>query len=105
MSPPGNATFFKITYTLKNNGTSKLSDVRFFEVVDYDIVDSGNDYGWYVESTDTVWQNDDRYFKNGFGGNKTSSNHGMDKWKNVLYYDWDDRELNGKDWYSRSRDS
>ena len=97
--PSGNATFFNIIYVLKNNGTSKLSDVRFFEVVDYDIVDPSNDYGWYVESTDTVWQNDDRYFKNGFRGNKTSSNHGMDYYYDELYEDWDDGELNGKDKY------
>ena len=98
--PSGDAKYFTITYTLTNtNETASLSDVRFFEAVDYDIVDSSGDYGWYVDTDDSIWQNDDRYFKNGFTGDKASSNHGMDYWDTELYYDWDDGELNGKDKY------
>ena len=73
--PEGSARSFSITFVLTNTGESTLENVRFFQGVDYDIGDIGNDYAWYTEATDTVWQNDDNYFKNGFHGSHTSSHH------------------------------
>jgi hypothetical protein len=65
---------------LTNTGDSTLENVRFFQGVDYDIGNSGNDYAWYTEATDTVWQNDDNYFKNGFRGSRTSSHHDCNRY-------------------------
>jgi hypothetical protein len=73
--PEGSARSFSITFVLTNTGDSTLENVRFFQGIDYDIGGSGNDYAWYTEATDTVWQNDDNYFKNGFHGSRTSSHH------------------------------
>ncbi|MBN1324197.1 MAG: right-handed parallel beta-helix repeat-containing protein [Methanotrichaceae archaeon] len=96
--PPGDAKYFQITYVLSNtNATTALRDVRFFETVDYDIVTSGDSYGWYSESDDSVWQNNDQYFRNGFSGSKQSFNHGLEYWSEEIYSDWDDGELNGND--------
>jgi parallel beta-helix repeat protein len=98
--PDGDAKFFTISYTLTNtNRTSKLEDVRLFEVVDFDIVTSGDSYGWYANTTDTVWQNNDQYFRNGFGGDRPSSNHGMEYYGFETGEDWSDGELNGLDKY------
>jgi len=99
--PSGDTKQFTITYTLANNGTSSLTDVRFFQIVDYDIGGRLNDYGWYVTATDAVWQNDDNYFRNGFSGSRTSSNHGMEEYS-TEQADWDDGELNGNDKYPES---
>lgn len=75
--PVGSARSFSITFVLTNTGDSTLENVRFFQGVDYDIYETGGagDYGWYMESSDTVWQCDDNYFKNGFHGSRTSSHH------------------------------
>ncbi|GEM_PF-520827 len=97
--PPGEAKYFQITYVLTNTNTTMLRDVRFFETVDYDIVTSGDSYGWYTESTDSIWQNSDQYFRNGFDGSKQSSNHGLEHWSEEINDDWDDGELNGNDKY------
>jgi len=98
--PAGDAKFFTISYILTNsNRTSKLEDVRLFEVVDFDIVTSGDSYGWYANTTDTVWQNNDQYFRNGFGGDKPSANHGMEYYGFETSEDWTDGELNCLDKY------
>ncbi len=98
--PSGDAKLFTISYTLTNsNRTSKLADVRLFEVIDYDIVTSSNSYGWYANTTDTVWQNNDQYFRNGFGGDKPSSGHGMEYYGFETREDWSDGELNNLDKY------
>lgn len=98
--PSGDAKFFTISYTLTNsNRTSKLENVRLFEVIDYDIVTSSNSYGWYASTTDTVWQNNDQYFRNGFGGDKPSSGHGMEYYGFETREDWSDGELNNLDKY------
>jgi subtilase family serine protease/uncharacterized membrane protein len=73
--PEGSDKSFSITFVLSNTGNSTLENVRFFQGIDYDIYDSGYDYAWYSATSDTVWQNDDRYFKNGFSGSRTSSHH------------------------------
>ena len=78
--PEGSARSFSITFVLTNIGDSTLENVRFFQGVDYDIKDSGNDYAWYTEATDTVWQNDDSYFKNGFHGSRPSSHHDCNRY-------------------------
>lgn len=98
--PSGDAKFFTISYTLTNtNRTSKLEDVRLFEVIDFDIVTSGDSYGWYADTTDAVWQNNDQYFRNGFGADLPSSNHGMEYYGFETREDWIDGELNGLDKY------
>jgi len=98
--PPGDAKYFNISYTLKNtDSTQTLKDVRFFEVVDFDIVTSGDSYGWYTGSTDTVWQNNDQYFRNGFGGDKPSTGHGMGYYSFETSSDWTDGALNGLNKY------
>ena len=84
--PIGGDRSFSITFVLTNTGDSTLENVRFFQGVDYDIYDTGNDYAWYSEATDTVWQNDDNYFKNGFRGSRTSSHHDCNQWSSM----WDD---------------
>ena len=71
--PAGDASYFTISYVLTNTNKNRpLNDVRFFEIVDYDIVGLEGDYGWYIESADSVWENDREYFRNGFWGNKPS---------------------------------
>lgn len=98
--PSGDARYFNINYTLRNENQSEvLRDVRLFEVVDYDIVTSGGSYGWYARSTDSVWQNNDEYFRNGFGGDKPSSNHGMEYYSFETSTDWSDGVLNDLDKY------
>lgn len=98
--PSGEARHFSINYTLRNDNPSEvLRDVRLFEVVDYDIVTSGGSYGWYARSTDSVWQNNDEYFRNGFGGDRPSSNHGMEYYSFETSSDWSDGVLNGLDKY------
>ena len=78
--PEGSARSFSIIFVLTNTGDSTMENVRFFQGVDYDIKDSGNDYAWYTEATDTVWQNDDSYFKNGFHGSRPSSHHDCNRY-------------------------
>ena len=58
---PGGVKYFTITYTLENVGQNLLTDVRFFQEVDYDVGDAGGDYGWYELGDDSVWINDDEH--------------------------------------------
>jgi subtilase family serine protease/uncharacterized membrane protein len=100
-SPEGGAKSFSITYVLTNTGDSTLKNVLFFQGVDYDIYDSVNDYAWYTEATDSVWQNDDNYFKNGFHGSRTSSHHDCNYYTSM----WDDisrAQLNNQTKYPES---
>jgi len=99
--PERNAKYFTITYSLTNKGELELSGVRFFETVDYDIIDKRGDYGWYIPGNDSIWENDINYFRNGFGSNIPSSNHGIDNWKNELNSDWNDAKLNGNNKYPK----
>jgi hypothetical protein len=93
---PRETNYFFIKYTLTNTDRVRsLTGLKFFEAVDYDIVTPGDDYGWYIPNTDSIWQNDPQYFRNGFLADKRSSNHGIDYWKTELYSDWNDTELNG----------
>ncbi|MDP7141468.1 MAG: hypothetical protein QF506_03860, partial [Candidatus Woesearchaeota archaeon] len=95
--PYGNSKYFTIYYKLENIGDSTLNDVRFFETVDFDIVDVAGDHGWYTSNIDQIWMIDSRYFKNGFGGSIPSNEHGIDYYSTELYDDWDDGNLNGAD--------
>lgn len=97
--PPGHNPYFLMTYTIKNVGATPLTDVRFFENIDLDIGDPSGDYGWYSPVSDSVWQEDTRYYKNGFYGDRPSSGHGMEHWSWQNYSDWDDGVLNGLDRY------
>jgi len=99
--PEGSARSFSITFVLTNTGNSTLENVRFFQGVDYDISDAGNDYGWYSNSTDTVWQNDDNYFKNGFRGNRTSSHHDLNAYGS-MWSDMSNGNLNDAEKYPAS---
>jgi subtilase family serine protease/uncharacterized membrane protein len=82
--PVGSARQFSIKYVLTNTSQSEtLQNVRFFQGVDYDIYGSYNDYGWYAENSDIVWQNDDSYFRNGFGGSRRSSHHDCNYYSNM----------------------
>ena len=99
--PSGNDRYFTISYKLKNTGSSTLSDVRFFEQVDYDVPwtgDHSDDTGWYDSTNDFVWIKDPDYFQNGFTGSKTSSRHGMAHYSTELADDHDGN-LNGDNSY------
>jgi len=91
--PEGSARSFSITFVLTNTGDSTLENVRFFQGIDYDIGGSWNDYAWYTETSDTVWQNDDNYFKNGFHSSRTSSHHDCNHY-NSMWYDMQSGVLN-----------
>jgi hypothetical protein len=98
--PSGSERYFTISYTLMNTGSSTLSDVRFFELVDYDIPYSPggyNDNAWYDSESDFVWTEDQGYFKSGFTGSIPSSNHGIDVCENEMVTDDRDGELNNVD--------
>jgi hypothetical protein len=99
--PSGNDRYFTISYKLENTGSSTLSDVRFFEQVDYDVPWTGDhwdDTGWYDSTNDFVWIKDPDYFQNGFTGSKTSSRHGMEHYSTELADDHDGN-LNGANSY------
>ncbi len=102
--PPGaNDRYFHIAYTL--TALKDLPDVRFFEVIDYDVPNTvfpeyEDDDGWYAPATDYVWTKDDDYFQNGFTGNVPSDNHGVGVYSFDLDDDWDDGDLNGNNAYS-----
>lgn len=93
---PENGTYFKICYKLTNITAQPLEDVRFFEVVDFDIPtgDPGNDIGWYDARTDFVWVKDENWFQNGFTGNKKSDRHSVNHYSYVIWEDSNDGELN-----------
>ncbi len=97
--PVGSDRQFDIEYVLTNTSqTVTLENVRFFQGVDYDIYDPGNDYGWYAENNDIVWQNDDSYFRNGFGGSRRSSHHDCNGYSS-MWSDISNGELNDLDKY------
>ncbi len=94
---PGAVRQFRITYILTNTGNATIQDLRFFQIIDFDIVDSGGDYAWYNTNSDTVFMNDDRYFRIGFFGSRRSDRHSTGYWSFVLDSDWTDGELNNQD--------
>ena len=94
---PGAVQQFRITYILTNTGSATIPDLRFFQIIDFDIVDAGGDYAWYNASSDTVFMNDDRYFRIGFFGSRRSTRHSTGYWRFVLEDDWTDGELNNQD--------
>ena len=93
---PENGTYFKICYKLTNITDQPMEDVRFFEVVDFDIPtgDPGNDIGWYDPRTDFVWVKDENWFQNGFTGNKKSDHHSVNNYSYVIWEDSNDGTLN-----------
>ncbi len=94
---PGAVRQFRITYILTNTGSATIGDLRFFQIIDFDIVNPGGDYAWYNPNSDTVFMNDDRYFRIGFFGSRRSARHSTGYWSFVLYDDWKDGELNNQD--------
>jgi hypothetical protein len=94
---PGAVRQFRITYILTNTGNATIPDLRFFQIIDFDIVDPGGDYAWYNANSDTVFMNDDRYFRIGFFGSRRSDRHSTGYWDFVLHSDWTDGELNNQD--------
>jgi len=96
---PGAVRQFRITYILTNTGNATIPDLRFFQIIDFDIVDPGGDYAWYNANSDTVFMNDDRYFRIGFFGSRRSDRHSTGFWSFVLNSDWTDGELNNQDRY------
>jgi len=100
--PPGDARYFQFHYTITNTGTTVLRDVRFFQVIDFDIPwtgDHSDDYARYDAATDYIWVYDPEYFQNGIASNLRSSAHGMDYFYYELRDDWDDGNLNNRDSY------
>lgn len=96
---PGPVRQFRITYILTNTGSVTIPDLRFFQIIDFDIVDALGDYAWYNPNSDTVFMNDDRYFSIGFFGSRRSTRHSTGDWSFVLNNDWTDGELNNQDRY------
>lgn len=94
---PGAVRQFRITYILTNTGSATITDLRFFQIIDFDIVNSGGDYAWYNPNSDTVFMNDDQYFRIGFFGSRRSTRHSTGHWSFVLEEDWTDGELNNQD--------
>lgn len=99
---PGASRQFNITYVLTNTGSQTIQDVRFFQVIDFDIAGAGGDYAWYNASSDTVFMNDDNYYRVGFTGSIPSSHHSVGHWNFVLYSDWNDGVLNDETRYPAS---
>ena len=99
---PGASRQFNITYVLTNTGSQPIRDVRFFQTIDFDIAGSGGDYAWYNASSDSVFMNDDSYYRVGFTGSIRSSHHGVGQWSFMLNGDWDDGQLNDQTRYPAS---
>lgn len=94
---PGDGTYFKVCYKVTNITDSPIADVRFFELVDFDIPNTGgcgNDIGWYDALTDFVWVKDEAWFQNGFTGNRPSSHHSVHEYYDVINLDAADGILN-----------
>ena len=96
---PNGVDSFKIEYTITNNGASQLSDLRLFQVLDYDIYDPPYDYAWYVPETDWIWMIDERYYQCGYSGDIPSTRHGCDLWSTQIYTDYNDGDLNNQNRY------
>lgn len=93
---PGDGTYFKICYKLTNITEQPLEDLRFFELVDFDIPWTGahgDDVGWYDAQTDFVWVSDENWFQNGFTGNRKSSHHSVNNYSYVIEGDANDGNL------------
>ncbi|MGC8783251.1 MAG: CARDB domain-containing protein [Armatimonadota bacterium] len=99
---PGASRQFNITYVLTNTGSQPIQDVRFFQTIDFDIAGAGGDYAWYNVGSDSVFMNDDSYYRVGFTGSIRSSHHGTGHWSFMLYDDWDDGQLNDQTRYPAS---
>lgn len=99
---PGASRQFNITYVLTNTGSQPIQDVRFFQTIDFDIAGAGGDYAWYNAGSDSVFMNDDSYYRVGFTGSIRSSRHGVGQWSYMLHDDWDDGELNNQTRYPTS---
>ncbi len=99
---PGASRQFNITYVLTNTGSQPITDVRFFQTIDFDIAGAGGDYAWYNAGSDSVFMNDDRYYRVGFTGSIRSSHHGTGDWSFMLNDDWDDGQLNDQTRYPAS---
>nr|QNO52143.1 hypothetical protein MDNCFBIC_00013 [Methanosarcinales archaeon ANME-1 ERB6] len=96
---PNGVDSFKIEYTITNNGATVVSDLRLFQVLDYDIYDISHDYAWYVPDTDWIWMTDERYYQCGYSGNIPSTRHGCDWWSTQIYDDYVDGNLNNQNRY------
>ena len=94
-----NSRNFQIKYTLKNIGTGVLNDARFYQIIDFDVPDTGSghqcdDDAEYNSLNDYTVVKDENYFQNGFSADITSSRHGIAYYSTELYNDWDDYNLN-----------
>lgn len=93
---PGDGTYFKICYKVTNITDQPIEDIRFFELVDFDIPWTGahgDDIGWYDALTDFVWVKDEAWFQNGFTGNRPSSHHSVNQYYYVIFEDANDGVL------------
>ena len=93
---PGDGTYFKVCYKVTNITDQPIADVRFFELVDFDIPwtgEHGDDIGWYDSLTDFVWVKDESWFQNGFTGNRPSSHHSVNQYYYVIFEDAGDGVL------------
>ena len=93
---PGSGTYFKICYKITNITDQAIDDIRFYELVDFDIPWTGehnDDVGWYDPLTDFVWVKDARYFQNGFTGNRQSAHHSANSYAYVIWRDANDGDL------------
>ncbi|MDI6782328.1 MAG: hypothetical protein QME49_09545 [bacterium] len=94
----GNTRYFKIMYQIKNTGQSTISDVRFFQIVDFDIPkysDRVDDKAWYTQNNDYIGVSDDNFFKNIMVSVPKSTKHSVGTWSVVVNDDWKDGILNG----------
>ena len=90
---------FKIEYTITNNKGRAIDDLRFFQVLDYDIGGLKHDYAEYMSEKDTIWMIDTDHYKCGYSGNIPSTRHGCDYWRTEIYNDYLDGDLNNQNRY------
>jgi hypothetical protein len=90
------ADSFKIEYTITNNKGRAIDDLRFFQVLDYDIGGPEHDYAEYMSEKDTIWMIDTDHYKCGYSGNIPSTRHGCDFWRTEIYEDYRDGDLNNQ---------
>jgi hypothetical protein len=90
---------FKIEYTITNNREIAIDDLRFFQVLDYDIGGSEHDYAKYVPETDVIWMIDEDHYQCGYFGNIPSTRHGCDEWDAEINGDYLDGTLNNQSRY------
>jgi hypothetical protein len=87
---------FIIEYTITNNKGRAIDDLRFFQVLDYDIGGSEHDYAKYMSEKDTIWMIDTDHYQCGYSGNIPSTRHGCDFWMTEIYEDYRDGNLNNQ---------